>query len=687
MKKFIVLMLSVLLGVSYISPAYASSETSEKTMGYASYTYTDTGEGITINHIDTTNSSIAIPSTIDDKPVTRLDDKVCAYNESIKIVELPETITEIGREAFVECTNLKTINIPSSVTSIGARCFDLCSSLTEIYIPDNTETIGYYAFYGCTALKKANIPSKLTEIPDGMYACCSSLTSIKIPDSINKIGESAFSKCTSLSNIDWDLNADLIAPTAFDNTPWFTNNPAEFLLIKDGKILFAYNGTKKNVVIPSTVTEAAEGVFSDHTEIESVIIPDGMTGISDFMFAGCSSLKSIELPDSIEYIGVGGFGECSSLKEITIPDNVVNIKEKAFLSCTSLTKVHLPSNLEGLGRQAFAKCTALKTINIPSMICYSIERNTFLGAKLENVTIEGKMTNELSEALVTANWTNGGAEFVVIDGILTNYNGSGGNVVIPDDVTEIGANVFMNKEIKSITFPQSLTRIGQMAFYGVKGITEISIPGSVKNIGQMAFADCSNLKTITFEKGSDSIALGSAAFQSTAVTSDTLITNDRSVLNMNTAFYNTAIEDENEAKASPSPVPTIEPTQNPSTNPAANVLSVKSSANGITINADDKPINFADAQPFIDENGRTQISIRAVAEALGCTVEWDDKTQTATLSKDNKTIIIKIGDSNMQVGKEIITMDTTAQIINERTYIPVRFVGEALGMKVNWESK
>ena len=44
-------------------------------------------------------------------------------------------------------------------------------------------------------------------------------------------------------------------------------------------------------------------------------------------------------------------------------------------------------------------------------------------------------------------------------------------------------------------------------------------------------------------------------------------------------------------------------------------------------------------------------------------------------------------NTDLQVGNETITMDTTAQIIDERTYIPIRFVGEALGMKVNWESK
>lgn len=65
-------------------------------------------------------------------------------------------------------------------------------------------------------------------------------------------------------------------------------------------------------------------------------------------------------------------------------------------------------------------------------------------------------------------------------------------------------------------------------------------------------------------------------------------------------------------------------------------------------------------------------------------MEWKEAERMAVITKDDKIVIILIGDENLRVGNEEIVMDTTAQIINERTYIPLRFVGEALGMKVNW---
>lgn len=104
----------------------------------------------------------------------------------------------------------------------------------------------------------------------------------------------------------------------------------------------------------------------------------------------------------------------------------------------------------------------------------------------------------------------------------------------------------------------------------------------------------------------------------------------------------------------------------------------------ITVSLGDKEITFIDAKPYIDESGRTKIPIRAVAEGLGCEVDWDDATRTAVIMRGNDVVYITIGKDILQVGNKTVQMDTAAEIKDERTYIPVRFVGEALGMTVNW---
>lgn len=89
------------------------------------------------------------------------------------------------------------------------------------------------------------------------------------------------------------------------------------------------------------------------------------------------------------------------------------------------------------------------------------------------------------------------ADFVINDGVLTKYVGNGGDVVIPDGVTSIGAKAFYEcSEVTSITFPNTVTDIGDYAFYRCTSITNLVIPSSVKRIGDYAFAECTSLQTV-----------------------------------------------------------------------------------------------------------------------------------------------------------------------------------------------
>ena len=67
-------------------------------------------------------------------------------------IEIPATVTKIGRGAFYGCSSLTTIVIPATVTMIGSYVFYGCSSLTTIGIPATVTMIGDYVFYGCSSL-------------------------------------------------------------------------------------------------------------------------------------------------------------------------------------------------------------------------------------------------------------------------------------------------------------------------------------------------------------------------------------------------------------------------------------------------------------------------------------------------------------------------------------------------------
>ncbi len=99
-------------------------------------------------------------------------------------------------------------------------------------------------------------------------------------------------------------------------------------------------------------------------------------------------------------------------------------------------------------------------------------------------------------------------------------------------------------------------------------------------------------------------------------------------------------------------------------------------------------VEFPDARPFIDDNSRTLIPVRFVAESMGADVDWDNESRTAIIERDDIAILVPIGSDTISVTEngvtEYVTMDTEAIISESRTYVPIRFVAESLGAWVSW---
>ena len=92
-----------------------------------------------------------------------------------------------------------------------------------------------------------------------------------------------------------------------------------------------------------------------------------------------------------------------------------------------------------------------------------------------------------------------------------------------------------------------------------------------------------------------------------------------------------------------------------------------------------------DQAPVLVDN-RTLVPMRAILEALGAQVQWDDATQTVTAVKGDKTISLTIGQSSLSVNGNVKTLDVPAQLIGGRTMIPVRAVSEAFDCIVDWNN-
>ena len=127
------------------------------------------------------------------------------YNGAAADVTIPsryqgKPVTTIGHAAFFNSA-VTSVTIPDSVTSISDDAFVNCPQLTNISIPNSVTYIGFFAFGSCTRLKSITLPSSLSFISRSLFSGCSQLTTIHIPVSVTSIGNNAFADCPSLMTV------------------------------------------------------------------------------------------------------------------------------------------------------------------------------------------------------------------------------------------------------------------------------------------------------------------------------------------------------------------------------------------------------------------------------------------------------------------------------------------------------
>jgi hypothetical protein len=216
----------------------------------AQFSYTTNNGAITITGYNTAAGlTAAIPAATNGYPVTSIGDGAFQYS-GITNVTIPNSVTNIGENAFNFCTSLTGVTFPDSVTSIGNGAFYSCTSLTSVTLPASVTSIGTIAFGRCFSLTNitvsaANpaysslngvffdkaqatllqfpgalggsypIPNSVNSIGVWAFAGCSRLTSVTIPNSVTSIGYNAFDSCTDLTSITIPKSVNSIGDTAF----------------------------------------------------------------------------------------------------------------------------------------------------------------------------------------------------------------------------------------------------------------------------------------------------------------------------------------------------------------------------------------------------------------------------------------------------------------------------------------
>ena len=129
-----------------------------------------------------TAADVTIPSRYQGKPVTTID-HAAFFNSAVTSVTIPDSVTSISDEAFINCPKLTNISIPNSVTYIGFSAFRSCTSLKSITLPSSLSFISGALFLGCSQLTTIHIPVSVTSIGNNAFADCPSLMTVTYPGS------------------------------------------------------------------------------------------------------------------------------------------------------------------------------------------------------------------------------------------------------------------------------------------------------------------------------------------------------------------------------------------------------------------------------------------------------------------------------------------------------------------------
>ena len=366
-------------------------------------------------------------------------------------------------------------------------------STTEATTPNNTNAFGaniasntYDAAKECWVIK---FDGEVTKIGDWAFVYCSSLTSVTIPDSVTSIGDSAFENCISLTSVTIPDSVTTIEWGAFYNCWSLTSVTIADSITTIGDYAFYWCSNLTSVTIPDSVTAIGKSAFSNCSSLTSVTIPDSVTTIGDYAFEDCSSLTSATIPDSVTTIGHYAFYWCESLTSVTIPDSVTTIGSSAFYSCNDLTSVTIGNSVTAIGGSAFSSCNSLKEFK--GKFAADGGRCLIIDGVLNAFAIGCGVTQYTIPNSVT---TIGNDAFYWCSSLTS--------VTIPDSVTTIGIDAFSHCDsLTSVTIPDSVTEIGMWAFGFCRSLTSVTIPDSVTTIGHSVFRNCTSLTSVTIHDG------------------------------------------------------------------------------------------------------------------------------------------------------------------------------------------
>lgn len=460
---------------------------------------------------------------------------------SIDSLYIGNSVVSIGGEAFRGCTGIKYLyyNAKSLGTTYfmdglyshyfeGSQCAPFYNTITPhfttLVIGDSVDTIPAGCFGNQVTISRITIPEGVICVNDSAFCGCSGLDSVVFnAKECMKMNSSVFRGCNNISYLGIGDSVKRFPDSAFAIlNHLFDTLPRRNLLRYVGKWNFMNWNHVGDLVIPQSIDTIEQGAFYNCDNIETININNKYIGSE--VFAGCDRLAQVVISNSVHNIGVRAFANCDSLTLVTI--NTQHIGQSAFANCDRLSQVFFGDSVQTIGDSAFSNCDNLINIIIHAR---SIGTNVF--ADCDSLLTIDANAQYISDSAFANCYRL--VSLTLGDSVQTLGNGafSGcfrlNNVSLGEGITSIGDSAFSGcirltkPELPNnlatigtrafdgcgdingkLTFPASITHIGDYAYNGVGNITEIEMKGSTPpTIHPHTFAEVDSLVTVSVPCG------------------------------------------------------------------------------------------------------------------------------------------------------------------------------------------